>query len=303
MRRLPLLLAVLLASTPLRAETLKLTTWNLEWLTQRSQGLPEDAAPKTDAAIATLRAYAARVDAGVVAFQEVDGPAMAARVFPPDRYQVLTTGDPVVQQVGLAVRRGIGVVRHADLAALDVYPPTARYPLRTGLDVTLELPGAPLRVLAVHLKTGCWEDALDSRRRACRTLDEQLPVLQGWIAARRAEGVPFAVLGDFNRRMSLPGDGFFAGLQRAAPLVLTTEGRRSPCWGGEDFIDHILLGGPARAWLVPGSLAVRTFGDRDPAEKETLDDHCPVSVSLGRAVTPRAPRLRLRPDTNREPQR
>ena len=30
--------------------------------------------------------------------------------------------------------------------------------------------------------------------------------LKAWIDARRREGAPFAILGDFNRRLALPGD-------------------------------------------------------------------------------------------------
>lgn len=75
---------------------LKLATWNLEWLTTRPKGdpgLPEDAGPKAAEDIEALRRYADVLDADVVAFQEVDGPEVAARVFTPDRYVIVTTGD------------------------------------------------------------------------------------------------------------------------------------------------------------------------------------------------------------------
>jgi endonuclease/exonuclease/phosphatase family metal-dependent hydrolase len=112
-----------------------------------------------------------------------------------------------------------------------------------------------------------------------RRIGQQIPPLQDWIAARGSEGVPFAILGDFNRHMD-GRDQFWAALRKVAPLTRATEGRSSPCWGGEAFIDHILLGGAARAWLQPDSLRVLTYRETGDVWKERLSDHCPVSVRL-----------------------
>ena len=272
-----LLLALL--STSASAADLKVATWNMEWLTARLAGdpaLPADVQPKSPADVQGLRAYALELNADVVAVQEVDGPGIAAAVFPPDRYDLLFTDDRVIQRVGVAVRRGIAVRRNADLAGLDLYP-GAQFHLRSGLDITLDLPSGPLRLLAVHLKTGCQRDPLDtSRRPQCATLRGQVPVVAGWIAQRRREGVPFVVLGDFNRWMD-DKDDMLAAFEAAAPLVQATAGHDSPCWGGAHFIDHILAGGAARAWLDPASLRVLVYRE-GPDRKEHLSDHCPVSA-------------------------
>ena len=274
-----LILMALLLAVPAQARDLKVATWNLEWLTARTAGdpaLPEDVQPKTAPDWAVLKQYATELDADVVALQEVDGPGIAAALFPPDRYRLYFTQDHVVQRVGLAIKIGIPVRQNPDLAGLDLYP-NAHFPLRSGDDVTLDLPSGPLRILAVHLKTGCQRDRLDSSDRPqCATLRSQVPVLQGWIAQRRQEGAPFILLGDFNRWMN-PADGMLAALQQAAPLTRATEGHDSPCWGGEHFIDHILAGGAARAWLDPNSLRVLVYRE-GPDRKEHLSDHCPVSV-------------------------
>jgi endonuclease/exonuclease/phosphatase family metal-dependent hydrolase len=207
----------------------------------------------------------------------VDGPAVAARVFPPENYSIHVTRDHVVQRVGLAVRRGIHYSVNPDVTGLDVDP---RHQLRSGADITLDLGQGSLRVLAVHLKTGCFDERLArTTRRTCAELGEQVPPLQDWIAARTAEGVPFAILGDFNRHME-GRDQFWAALRQVAPLTRATEGHSSPCWGGEAFIDHILLGGAARAWLLPDTLRVLTYRETGEAWKERLSDHCPVSVRL-----------------------
>ena len=262
------------------ADGLKIATWNMEWLTSRKAGdpaLPDDAGPKRDQDVVTLAGYAARLQAAVVALEEVDSPELVARIFPPDRYRILITGDHVVQRVALVVRRDVAVVRNPDLVALDVSAAGQRH-LRSGLDATITAGGTTIRLLAVHLKSGCWDGPLQaSSKSACVGLSAQLPVLQAWIAARRAEGVPFLVLGDFNRRLKA-GDAMLEQLDGTAPLAVATAGHASPCWGGEDFIDQILAGGPARSWMQPDTLRVMVYRETDPEMKERLSDHCPVSV-------------------------
>lgn len=277
-----LLLLFLLASTAAAATPIKVATWNLNWLTARSHeeaDLPEDVSVRAPGDFVLLRGYAERLDADVIGLEEVDGASAAGRLFDPARYQLAFIDEAVTQQVGIAVRRGITLTRNPDLTGLDTNP-EAKHRLRNGLDVTLGLPdGQRLRVLVVHLKTGCWAEALESRRRACQTLAEQVPVVADWVARRQGEGVPYLVMGDFNRRLDLPGDAVLGALDAAAPLTLVTAGQASPCWGGEDFIDHLLLGGPARGWLQPGSLRVLTY-QQTADYKDRLSDHCPVSVRL-----------------------
>ncbi len=282
-----LLLFAMLAlagQAPAGAQEVKLATWNLEWLTLRAAGdpaLPADVVPKRAEDIAALRAYAARLDADVVAIEEVDGAAAAAEIFPPERYAVHMTADHVVQRVGFAVRRGIPVVPHPDLVALDVYPPAAPAHLRSGADITLDLPGGMLRLLAVHLKAGCRSDPFaSSRRPACRVLAAQSRVMQAWVAARAEAGEAFAVLGDFNH-LAAADDDVATTLEAAAPLIEPTADHASPCRrGGERFIDRILLGGAARNWLEPESLRVLVYHEPGQIAGRHLSDHCPVSVRL-----------------------
>jgi endonuclease/exonuclease/phosphatase family metal-dependent hydrolase len=261
----------------------KLSTWNLNWLTQRPRfdpALPDDVRPRRPQDFDQLRAYADHLNADVIAFQEVDGAATAARVFDPTRYTIITIAEPVVQQVALAVRRPMTVHQNPDLTALDVEP-TAPHPLRDGLDATLTFPdGATLRVLVVHLKNGCHRDRLArSRRPQCALFGQQITPLADWVAARQAEHVPFALMGDFNRVMDR-SEELSRALYRAGDLTRVTEGSSDPCWDGSAFIDHIFLGGPARAWLVPDSLRVMTYHTNDPRDQDRLSDHCPVSIQL-----------------------
>jgi endonuclease/exonuclease/phosphatase family metal-dependent hydrolase len=282
MRPVLLLLALLLPllAQPAAALELKVATWNLEWLTLRPAGdraLPRDVRPKGPDSHALLRRYAAELEADIVAMQEVDRPRAAVTVFPPDIYALHFTRDRVVQRVGFAVRRELRFTANPDLVALNVTP-HAPHPLRSGADITIETPGGRLRLLNVHLKAGCRQDRLDrSPRQQCDQLRQQLVALQGWIAERRREGVPFVLLGDFNRWMDAR-EGFFAALESTGPLARATEGRSSPCWGGGSFVSHILAGGAARGWMRPGSLRVLVYRESGAEWKSRLSDHCPVSV-------------------------
>jgi endonuclease/exonuclease/phosphatase family metal-dependent hydrolase len=271
-----ILLALLVPLRAFAAE-LKIATWNLDWLTTRSagdRGLPADVTPRSGEDFKRLAQYAQELNADVIAIEEVDGFAAASKIFPGERYSIHMTHDHVVQRVGLVIRRGLRYDINPDVTAL------AANHLRSGADITLHLGGTDLRVLAVHLKKGCRDAPLaKAKSRVCEELRDQIPVLSDWITARQQDGVPFLVLGDFNRWMD-GRDTFLADLRKAAPLVRATEGHSSPCWGGENFIDHILAGGAAAGWMHPETLRVLTYGETDRSWKDRLSDHCPVSVRL-----------------------
>ncbi|MFT9382570.1 MULTISPECIES: endonuclease/exonuclease/phosphatase family protein [unclassified Gluconobacter] len=265
---------------PAQARDIKLSTWNLDWLSLRQTGdpaLPDDVHGRKPRDFIRLHQYATHLNADLIAFQEVDGPEPAAQVFDPQTYQIILSNAPVIQRVGLAVRRPLNVTVNEELSALDVTAPDAPHHLRTGLDVTVSDGKSHLRILVVHLKTGCWDQPLTQRKHSCPTLYQQFQVLEDWIAERQDEGEPYAVLGDFNRRLTMH-DPLMQQIKHDAPVLLTTAGKASPCWNGEYFIDHILLGNEARSWLVPESLRVMTY--QNDSAPEGLSDHCPVSVRL-----------------------
>lgn len=287
MRFLALLLPLLLA-LPASAAELVIGSWNIAWLTERQSGdpaLPDDIITRRPADFAALRAHAAGLGVDILAIQEVDGERAARRVFPADRWNIHLTDENDVQRPGFAIRRGLRVTENPDLAGLDLNP-EARHSLRKGADITVELPdGGKLRLLSVHLKAGCSSGRLDdSRDNDCEALARQAPPLAGWIAQRRREGVPFMILGDFNRRLR-PRDAFLSQLEQAAPLLHVNEGQANPCWGrgdgrGRPFIDQILAGGAARGWVVPGSFRVAVFAEQDYRMRQRLSDHCPILTTL-----------------------
>jgi endonuclease/exonuclease/phosphatase family metal-dependent hydrolase len=282
-----LILAFLLLAAPLQAAELKLASWNIAWLTLRPADddiIPRDITRRSTADFARLQGYAQRLEADIVALQEVDGPEAAARVFSPRDHAFFFPRENDVQRTGFAVRRGLRVTQNADLVELDLAP-EARFSHRRGTDITVEAQGQRLRLLSVHLAAGCQSGPLDAGRgRQCANLAEQSGVLAGWIAARQREGVAFAILGDFNRRMDHPRDEMSTTLGGAGRWLRVTEGASDPCWagprGGRPFISHILLGGPAQGWMVPSSLRVMVYAERDRSMRDLISDHCPISIRL-----------------------
>jgi len=271
------------------ARDLVVASWNLEHLAEQD-GV--GCRPRAEADYAILRQYADRLDADVIAFQEVENAAAAARVFPPDRYVVVMSRRPDSarggdcrgapgqqirkQDVGFAVRKGLKVRRNRDLKTLGLGDPD----LRWGVDITI--PGRrPLRLLNVHLKSGC---SAGASAEACATLRQQSPVVERWIDGRTRSGEAAIALGDFNRRLALPGDLLWEdwddGRPRGSVLSLAGQGLTATCDPRyRDFIDHLVLNRLADLHLRPGSFRELPY---DAGDSPRPSDHCPVSVRLKR---------------------
>jgi endonuclease/exonuclease/phosphatase family metal-dependent hydrolase len=304
-------IALLLAADAAGAGRLTLATWNLEWMmTPRTfdalaarcldrglraggsdRAIPCNIVPKArwnDEDLARLRAFAATLPLDVIALQETDGPGAAAQVFP-DRLFCFTKRKHV-QNVGFAIRRGVPFRCNRDYRALGLPGNDVRW----GAEMTV-YPGTPqeLRLLAVHLKSACNRDPLNDSRSDCRTLQQQVPVLEDWIDGRARARDAFAVLGDFNRRFDreskeprdafgkiaamwpeiddgepAEADLFDAGVDHGPIGCNNGHGARMP-------IDHIVLGRKLARRLVAGSFRVWNYpaGPRWP-------DHCVISIEL-----------------------
>jgi endonuclease/exonuclease/phosphatase family metal-dependent hydrolase len=160
-------------------------------------------------------------------------------------------------------------------------------------------PGTPqeLRLLSVHLKSGCAREPLESARASCAVLARQVPILERWIDARANEHIPFAVLGDFNRdlRREPPGGAVWPDLDDGDPpsadLVNTAEGQAfqncMPSQIFSGFIDYIVLGRQMAQGLVPDSFGRALFRPED-AQRRKLSDHCPVFIRVRVADAVRA---------------
>ena len=268
------------------AATLTLASWNMEHLAERNDS---GCRPRSDADYAAMRAYAEALDADVIAFQEVESRAAAERVFDPARYTIQIEqrvgsgrkggcgGQPGLtinpQRTGFAIRKGVAFERQPDLTELQIGNPD----LRSGVDLILRpARGKPIRLLSVHLKAGCNSG---NQKEACPVLFQQVPVLEHWIDQRAGESIRFAVLGDFNRRLALPGDAVWADWDDASPAnadlarASGEQGARcNPRY--RDFIDFIVLDRRASGDLLQ-------FEEKAYADA-ALSDHCAIRAQLQR---------------------
>ena len=219
MRRLALIATILLAccvrvaAAASPAATLKLATWNLEWLMTPAtfnalKGSCTRAAPASESAphaarplrsipcdvvatlergradLAGLARYARALDADVIALQEVDGEAAAALVFPPSGYRFCFSGAQALQNTGFAIRRGIPHRCGPDVMGLAL-----GNRVRRGATLVL-YPGTPgeLHLLDVHLKSGCARGPMSggAPAEACALLARQVPALETGLITKRA---------------------------------------------------------------------------------------------------------------------
>lgn len=299
---------------------LSLATWNLEWLltpsaraelgsrcvnrqpSSNQHALPcATGHPPTpvrnavdfDALARTAQQLRDRAQADVVALQEVDGPAAAQQVFRQGWKLDCFVQRAHPQKVGFAIRSGTPYRCNGDLSALDVDGST-----RAGADMTL-YPGTAreVRLLSVHLKSGCFDGRLDRRFLPCERLREQVPVLRRWVEARSREGVAYAVLGDFNRHLEKDAR-YPAGPDESAPLnlfnalsldeqgrtrlVRATEGAdKIPCDADDrhkGYIDDILVSAPLAERAQRRQFTRLSYAPEDRGR--VLSDHCPVVFKL-----------------------
>jgi endonuclease/exonuclease/phosphatase family metal-dependent hydrolase len=279
------------ATTP---ATLRIATWNLEWLVDgptaraarsacrdnRPAPLPCDVVrelARDSADLARLARYAQRLDADIIAFQEVQNAAIARRVF--RGYRICINDGPGMQHVGFALRPGLARDCGEPVAALSVAGAG-----RAGRQLMLTAAGfESIELLVVHLKSGCAREPLQSATDACRLLASQARELGHWISMRYARRAHFLVLGDLNRGgPPVASDRFWSLLDPPAFLTAASQLPFANCtWGApyREFIDHILVSRTLVTRLPLRPFDQLRYSPLDAAHYH-LSDHCPVSVSL-----------------------
>jgi endonuclease/exonuclease/phosphatase family metal-dependent hydrolase len=301
------------AATSAAPRTVRVATWNLEWLIAPAalrelkagcapagtpvrgdiRRVPCDVVNRFDRSsrdFTVLARYASELNADVVALQEVDGAEAARLVFP--GYEFCFSGRRHVQNTGFAIRPGVPYRCGQDAQTLSLGGS-----LRRGAELAL-FPGErrEVRLLSVHLKSGCSTKPLTAPDKACRDLARQAPELENWIDAQARAQRRFVVLGDFNRDLlseearratSAEQSSLWAGLDDADPpeadLLNAAAGERFrncvPGQGYRSYIDYIVLSRTLAAERVPASFSRVTFSAAD-ARHARLSDHCPVSIRL-----------------------
>ena len=285
--KLSLCLGILLSAAAQAGGELTVATWNIAWLgdgieDEKLKGnTPSDRYLRDADDYARLRAYAESLKADIVALQEIENLDAAKKVFPGNKWNIYIssrkTNPKWAQKTAVAVRNGLRAEKRDDVRLSESNN------LRYGVDLEIDHAGKRIRILAIHLKSGCFSGALENQKKNCSKLAAQLPYLEGWIDARAQEGVPFIIAGDWNRRLATPEDEVWEELNDGDPdglkLLLTASGHQSKCWNSKfpKFIDHVVLGGPASGWFKSFE---ETVYKEDAKLKSKLSDHCPVSVRL-----------------------
>jgi endonuclease/exonuclease/phosphatase family metal-dependent hydrolase len=262
-----------------------------------------------------LQRYAATIGrddapADIIALQEIGTQLGAEKIFPTDLYTVVMSkqyhrdvaagqGDEIYTGVAIRKNRGITIVRQDDLEELAV-PHTdgsETRPTRTGAALLLEVNGTRLWFVSVHLKSSCShiENADTSIVSDCVTFWKQRVPLRNWIKQRIAEGLPFIIAGDFNRRFRQFGDEgpFWSALNNNDlndPILVKhpeTATRKCPTRKGTSTepIDWIVLDAGIADLVRDGSYWERRFSrpDVDATGGKTsqrLSDHCPINIVL-----------------------
>ena len=294
-----LLILLLMLFLPVNsfAQHLTLASWNISWLGSDQYN------QRANADYQELRLIAQQLDADVIALQEVEDAYWAKRVLGDDYYYYFSSRQ-ATQRVGIAIKKS------ANLSVLvDEYTALNVQDVRYGLTVHLSRNNKQLTLLALHLKSGCFEHSLakasidalpsgsykaDKKKLACTQLALQKKVLERWQLQQQQfnQQGAYIMLGDFNRRfakeinsVNTPQQGLWQGLNSTAakPLWAATTSLNSGCWGGyfTDYIDHIVLNNTAKSLYLEGSFKQWLyFGKYSKKRTRLLSDHCPISVTL-----------------------
>lgn len=233
--------------------------------------------------VAALRQHAEALGTDILFLQEVESLAAVKNLLP--GWEVFDAGSSG-QKLAVAVPpsspiqiREVTVLSELDLGSSQ---------LRPGLVARVDHAGVSVRILAVHLKSGCQIAPFDTNNTNCGALRQQLEVLKDWIRAREAQNQPYMMVGDFNRTLE-DNDPFYLGLEDAAgkPLYRSTVGARPDCWDHlpeapsyPSFIDHhIVSPSVVTAWGTP-TLNIYDYTETYAEAWMYVSDHCAITVSF-----------------------
>lgn len=290
------MLAIALSITVnlVQAQELRFASWNMEHLAEKNG---EGCVPRTNKEYRAMKRFAADLNVDVVALQEVENAEAIARVFPPRKWDIIVSDRPASgsykcrgseqqstqQRVAMVVRKNVDYDNLGSYEELAIHNPGLRY----GVLVRINGAKDTVDVMGVHMKSGCFvNDFTASDRKACKTLEEQVPVLDQWIESHISAGKQFVVMGDFNHRLTTPDNKLWEVLTEMdgekVKLVNSMQNLEGCHPKYPAPIDHIIMGPKASKLHVPGSETVHYFPSANGtmAQEEMYSDHCPISMQL-----------------------
>ena len=274
---------------PLDIPPISITSWNIVCLRET----PEPAFCNGDRVggnyvrspeqVQALATHAAAVGTDVFLLQEVENVAAVENILPD--WDITTVGT-AGQNQAIAINPASGVELVSILSLVDLAVTTNS---RQGLAAVIEHSGTQVHILGVHLKAGCARDRLQSNDSDCRTLRQQLQVVQDWIEGRESREQPYLIVGDFNRVFD-DSDSFLQSLNAVAgdDLYITTTGLRPTCWDHlqgapsyDDFIDHHIVSQELiSTWGTP-EFSIYNYSETYSRAWEYVSDHCPITATFG----------------------
>lgn len=271
-----------------RAEVIRYTTWNLQWLATPQHGkLISPNRGESD--IRLLRKYFRKTNADIMAFQEVNDVSIISKVVGSDYKVILSQRSKAENQIhqfsdinqytGFAVKKNFKVRDHKDIK-LDK---RLKSRLRFASYIELTAPSKQsVHLLSVHLKAGCRKNYQEKRN--CRILKEQLININSWIREREKYQHDYIVLGDFNSQMADEAKWAWYLISQKTQAVLTSQNTTAQCYVRsktkratvfkyKSIIDHIIISS-SQTFTTAKQLP---FNTKDVKQYE-LSDHCPVTI-------------------------
>lgn len=182
------------------------------YLDSRRQGVAVTAAAWAKRNTQLQQLFATRLNADIIAFQEVSGVAAVRQALGPlaDQYNLCSfDGQYKVQRLAFAWKKALGTAVEACKPVHEMSLP--QLPLdeqvRPGLTMALNVRGKLLRLLTVHLKSSCVSSLergqldSDDLTSPCSILQKQIAPFENAFEKLGAGGARFVVLGDFNRNL------------------------------------------------------------------------------------------------------
>jgi exonuclease III len=296
-----LVMASLLPVVQAEAESIRLAAWNINNLNDVAGVALRDRAPiRAEGDYVLLNDYRERLDPDVIALQEMGNPKAAARIFPPDQYEVIFEGRFQPDQPGdvhtaLAVRKNkVRIIEKGDFEPLSVIHEADNRPVRRGVQALLEVAGDRFWVMSVHLKSGCFAKSLkppSASQVDCKTLAKQMAPLEQWIDEKESTGLPVIIMGDFNRKFDVHGqsDHLWAEVDDGQPSPLnlwrlpfrTASECPTTRQSDREFpIDFLVFNEKAWPGVDQQSFFELLYDDEDVSLGDRLSDHCPHAVDF-----------------------
>ncbi|MEF1337614.1 endonuclease/exonuclease/phosphatase family protein [Vibrio rotiferianus] len=285
MRSLFVTTILLFSSFSFAQNSIKLTSWNIEWLS-----IDGSKVSRTSQDFEKLNHYVDKTQVDILAFQEVETAAAIQKavgndftIYLSDRAnksnQHLQFND-TNQYTGFAVRSGVSVLDKPDFSITR-----GNSKLRFASYLVLNPnQDKETHLLSVHLKAGC--SGAYRNNRDCKIVKQQGQALAKWIKAREDNQQQYVVLGDFNHNLGYRGDWLWEVLSDNNDAKLVTKNTKAECKVRSNrnpnkthqfrsVIDHIIVSGNLNA-----SSGVQTVFKTQDVLDYKLSDHCPVSTTL-----------------------